>query len=599
MEDQPVSRLERRTQRRTRRWKTNIWTLFYIPLALIPNWGAWVQGPTHTLSSGLGGDGGQEIWFLGITAHQILHFHNPFFTDVMNIPHGVNLADVTSMPLLGGICAPLTWIWGPIFTYNVLTFLSTVGSALTMYWLAGRWIERRSSRFLAGLLYAFSPYMAAQLWGHLFLTMIFVFPIIILSLDEIFVRQNWKPWQSGGLLGLCCIAQIGISPELLLDGAIIGALPAIALLVNLARKPVAASIYALRAIGITVAVAILPTALFVYNFLYGKGHMSGAYRNAAMVSNLKVDFLSMLLPGSIQRFGMHVATKIDALTYFGQAIHTPDPFESGGFISIPLMLLMLGCLPLVWKRREIWVLALGAAISLLISMGSQPTINGHWLRFTGPFSILQDLPLLENSIASRWTLFLWLFVAILAAIIYDRAVTYFQTATQSLRFKQLRAASISLAILAVISLLPRWPMPQQEQQVPKWFLSSKVKTLTPDSVIVTSPLAINGTPLAMMWQSINGFNYRLAHGSAGPQTSEWGPVKAIVAQCDVANAPTIPNLRRLTVAQQQLRRLGVTTLIATNYSANPTCAKIVFSALAGTPGTDELDVRIWRLAPPR
>ena len=192
---------------------------------------------------------------------------------------------------------------------------------------------------------------------------------------------------------------------------------------------------------------------------------------------------------------------------------------------------------------------------------------------------------------------MWLFLALLIAIMVDRAITYFATKPKSLGRSQQLLAVLGLAALAVVTLLPRWPMPQAEQAMPQWFSSPAAKALTAESVVVTSPLAVNGRPLAMMWQALTGFNFTLAHGSAGPQSTTASALKTIVGQCDVANAPDEPNLAQLEMARADLRQLGVTTLIATQYSANPTCANHVFGSLTGRNGVDEGDIRIWRLTP--
>ena len=597
MEDRPLSRLERRSQgRRTSRFPHWI-VLLYLPLAIVSNWPAWLNGPTHTITGGAGGDQGQEVWFLGIIAHQFAHFHNPFFTDVINVPAGVNLANVTSMPVLGVLGTPLTWLWGPIFTYNVLTVLSPLTAALALYWVAGRWVQRRSARFVAGLLYGFSPYVVAQLWGHLFLTMIFVFPVMVLALHEMLVRQQWQPWRSGGLLALCLAVEVGISPELLLNACIIAVVPVLMLIVSLTRRPRSATIYAARAVGVAVAAAAVPLGLFVTNFLYGEGHITGAYRSTESVANLKIDGVALFLPGSLQKFGFGVANTIDSLvSYYSNGDH-PDPYEAGGFVGIPLVVLMIIFLPRVRKRGAVWVLGAGALVSLSVAMGAQPTFNGASLGIAGPFSQLRQLPLLESSIASRWSLFMWLFLALLVGIMVDRAITHFITRPKSLGRSQQLLAVVSLAALAVATLLPRWPMWQGELSIPKWFSSPAAKTLTPHAVVVTSPLAVNGAPLAMMWQAVNDFNFTLAHGSAGPQTTTNSPLTSIVSQCDASYAPDEPDLSQLEVARTELRTLGVTTLIATQFSANPTCANHVFSALAERYGVDEGDVRIWRLTP--
>ena len=596
MLERQQSRSERRNERKfTNRFAPYVAWL-YLPLSFLPNLNTWLQGPTHTLTGGTGGDTGHEVWFLGVVAHQLRHFHSPFFTDVANVPRGINLTNVTSMPFLGTLAAPLTWIWGPVFSYNFLTVVSTVVSALAMYWAAGRFASNRSARFAAGLLYGFSPFMAAQLWGHLFLSSIYVFPAMIVAIHEIFVRQVWSPRISGGLLTLCLIVQIGISPELLLDALICAIVPIIIVAASLVRRPRAASAYVGKCLATAAGFAAFPLGLFLYEFLYGKGHMVGAYRSASTVDHLKMDIVSFVFPSSIQKFGFGISQTIDSYTYLMNPSFVPDMFETGGYIGIPLLIFLAVVAPRIWRRREVWILSLGGLVALLLSLGKEPSMAGHALGVQGPFTLFQSLPLLESSIASRWTLFMWLFLAIVVAIGIDRALATVKSSVDS-RMRTARFSGlIALAVAVVLALLPNWPMSNEEQQVPKWFQSAHASQLTLNDVVLTSPLPQNGAPLAMMWQAVSGFNFRLAYGSAGPQTSEATPAKLLVAQCDTPKAPTIPDLTLLSQAQQELRGMGVTKLISTTYSSNPTCARIVFSALAGTPGIDQDDVRVWNFA---
>ena len=67
----------------------------------------------HLLFSGAGGDVAQETWFLRWTSFALLHGHNPFYTTFVHFPRGANLAQNTTMPLLGVLAAPVTGIAGP------------------------------------------------------------------------------------------------------------------------------------------------------------------------------------------------------------------------------------------------------------------------------------------------------------------------------------------------------------------------------------------------------------------------------------------------------------------------------------------------------
>src|SRR5215472_2087259 len=53
------------------------------------------------------------VWDLWWTAHQIVHLGNPWFTDHMAAPVGIQLGFDTTMPLAGLIMAPVTLISAP------------------------------------------------------------------------------------------------------------------------------------------------------------------------------------------------------------------------------------------------------------------------------------------------------------------------------------------------------------------------------------------------------------------------------------------------------------------------------------------------------
>ena len=66
----------------------------------------------HLLGAGAG-DPAQMSWFLAWTPFALGHGLNPFFTNYIDYPLGVNLASNTSVPLLGLLAAPVTLRAGP------------------------------------------------------------------------------------------------------------------------------------------------------------------------------------------------------------------------------------------------------------------------------------------------------------------------------------------------------------------------------------------------------------------------------------------------------------------------------------------------------
>ena len=77
--------------------------------------------------------------------------------------------DNTTMPLVGALGTPITLIFGPIATFNIMLNLALASSAMTFYLMARRFIRWRQAALVGGLLYGFSPFVAAEGRAHLFL----------------------------------------------------------------------------------------------------------------------------------------------------------------------------------------------------------------------------------------------------------------------------------------------------------------------------------------------------------------------------------------------------------------------------------------------
>src|ERR1700728_2780067 len=109
----------------SRRWLvTTAVAVVYLALSCLANGSAWTHGIAHTIQSSGGNDVPEEIWFLAQTPWLLVRGHNPFVNNWLNAPVGVNLMDNTTMPLLGIVGFPITALFGPIATYNVLIDLA-------------------------------------------------------------------------------------------------------------------------------------------------------------------------------------------------------------------------------------------------------------------------------------------------------------------------------------------------------------------------------------------------------------------------------------------------------------------------------------------
>ncbi len=190
----------------------------YVVLGLIAYWPVF-PGISHRLF-GQTDDYLQSAWFIGWVPHAIAHGLNPFFTNAMFVPTGVNLAQNTASPLFGLIGAPLTEAFNPLVTTNVLMVLAMPVSATAAFVVLREWKVWLPGAALGGLVYGFSPYMVGQGTDHLYLTFAPLPPFIALTIVSILQRKG-SPWRLGIQLGLLVVAQYLISQEVLVDIAII------------------------------------------------------------------------------------------------------------------------------------------------------------------------------------------------------------------------------------------------------------------------------------------------------------------------------------------------------------------------------------------
>ena len=93
--------------------------LLYLPLSLLI-FGRAVIGHPQTVYLGRGPDPQLYIWFMAWWAHAISHGLNPFLTNVIWAPSGVNLAWTANMPLAAWLVYPVTRGAGAIVSYNLL-----------------------------------------------------------------------------------------------------------------------------------------------------------------------------------------------------------------------------------------------------------------------------------------------------------------------------------------------------------------------------------------------------------------------------------------------------------------------------------------------
>jgi hypothetical protein len=490
------------------------------------------------------------------------HGYSLFYSTALFHPTGINLLSNTGVMVIGVALAPITWLFGPIATLNVAMTLAPVLSALAMFVLLRRWVTWTPAAFVGGLFYGFCPFILQSLTeGQIHQGMLMFPPLIILCLDELLFRQRNRPGLVGVLLGLLVTLQFFVGTEILVMFAMIAVICLALIVLYWIRQPDRRRIQARHAmIGLVVGgiTAVLLLVYPVWFALAGPAHLSG-----------RVWPLPLPFDGNSLR-DFIIPERGAANPFFG-ANFSRQYFGAG-------MLGVCGVGIIIWRRdRRLRLFAVGAALSLLLSLGESHTVLLPW-------QFLGNLPLLQNIFPSRFVIIAYLAFGVVLGLIVDH--TYVAVAT---RHRQVRLelpvgasdstdtrdskwpAAMAAVIVSAVALLPMAaylapsiPVRTQPVVVPAWF-----RTVAPHlagrQVILVLPMPFFlENPLT--WQALDEMHYSLASG-VGPEADppRAGKEDGAETLLDEMSSPfvTVPAVkpRDILAVRQAIRDWGVTMVV--------------------------------------
>ncbi len=468
-------------------WQALVCLVLYVAFALLE------FGPFTALGSGrMTGpqtpDQVEEIWYLAWAQYALAHGLNPFFSHLQNYPVGINVLNGTSMMALGVLFSPITTLFGPIVTWNVLLRLAVIVSAFTMCLVLRRWTTWRPAAFLGGLLYGFSGFATSYGGGYLNYVFMPLPPLIFLLLHEILVRQRWRPMRTGLLLGAACGVQYLISSEILVTTLLMGAIGCVVYLIA-CRRELAAKWPYIRAamVGGIVAGAVVLAYPVLYT-LFGPQHINGVPDPPANLARGRGDLLGPILPGLNQWIDPGGFFKVTAFRLF-----VAGAFSSASmYLGLPLVVALVSIV--VWLRRIRIVLLAGglAAVAYVLSLGTPLYIDGHNTNIPLPFAVLSKLPYFDGLVASRISLFTALFGAGVLAVGFDQAYARLKSSHALGRLspdgRVVGAAAICVAV-AIVLALPLVPIRQATNATPvrPFFTSSSVSAIPSGGVVLVYP----------------------------------------------------------------------------------------------------------------
>src|SRR5262249_29858274 len=144
------------------------------------------------------------VWSFAWWQHALGAGWNPFLSHVVYAPDGINLVWATSVPGLAIPLGPLTWLAGPVVSYNVAALLLPALDAWTAFLLCRYLTGSLWASLVGGYLFGFSAYVVAQSLGHPHMSAVFLLPLVALAIVR-FVRGGLTArglaWRLALLLG--------------------------------------------------------------------------------------------------------------------------------------------------------------------------------------------------------------------------------------------------------------------------------------------------------------------------------------------------------------------------------------------------------------
>jgi hypothetical protein len=475
-----------RVRRRLERHDALVALAIYLAIALF-----WYRAAVGHMGSActcsLPGDAASITWALVWFPHALLHGLNLLQTKAMWTPTGINLAGATTVPLVAFLMAPVTWLWGPIVAYNVVTIAAPVAGAWCGYRLCRYITKSPWPSILAGAIYGFGTYEIAQNNGHVQMA-ITVCPALAALCVLRFLNAASSKRRLRIEMTALLLAQMFMSTEMLVTMSVLGAV-ALALWWLLGpeqSRPRLRS--AVAVIGSAYVITLVLSSWYVYALLKAPAYAKdrGFF--------FPTDVLSFLTPMPYTWIG---GSLFKGLT--GQ--FAGQPAEVNAYLGLPLVLVVVRFLRTRWDQRATKLLTALLVISILWVLGANLYVLGVET-IPLPYLLVAHLPGVNELMQGRVALYVELLCAVVLAM---------WLATPSRRMT-LRWACGALALVFV---LPNLLYPAQRNSDvwtnPVFFKTDMYKRyLRPGETIM--PISWAWFSEAPMWQAEDHMYYDTASG---------------------------------------------------------------------------------------
>ncbi len=457
---------------------------------------------------GDGGDPSLYIWMFRFLPDALVHLHNPLVISKAWAPDGLNISQATTTPGVAIIAWPITLIFGPIVSFNIISILSPALSAVSAFLFVSNYTNRWSAALFSGWLFGFSTYMFASLMGHLQVDFVMFMPIAFFA-----VAARAKNKISFLLYTLFLI--ISITGQFLCSLEIF-VMQSIFLFVFAVTNQIISNQNKKLMLGlnknnllfgllISYFISIIIVSPVIISFFSDYNHIPHVLQGGSYYS---LNLANLIIPTPVTWIFGHLALPISK--------HFAGNFsEEMGYIGFPLLtivvisIIRLKRLPMAWPLIALLVSALVCSLGPELHILSASIIPLPW-------AVIDKLPLLQNALPSRLMVFVMLAISGLIALWLETIQRH-----RLFTFVALACAMVFTLPSAVSRSVDWW---QSRVPTARLFEKAKYKNIIgKGKIVLFLPFGPNNGD-AMFWQTeANGY-FRMVNGYGNfvpPALSNW------------------------------------------------------------------------------
>jgi hypothetical protein len=474
-----------------RRRRTDLWALIsYLALGVLVLIQLWIDPAGRVLSHN-DDDHGFFAFALAHGERVVFDGANPFFSDRMNVPDGVNMMANTTELALSLPMAPVTHWFGVGLSVVVLLTLGLAGTAFAWYWVLSRHlVDGRVAAWIGGLWCGFAPTMVSHANGHINFVSLFVVPFIVWQVLRL--REPDRVVRGGVTLGLLVVLQVFINEEILLFTALTLGVFVIAYAVLAWPQVQGYWRRFVAGLGVAVATAVVPLAYPLWFQFAGPQSYSGQpFEPGKFVT----DLLSL---------GAYARQSLAGNAAIARELSV-SPTEENTFYGVPLLVMLVVSVVLLWRNLAARAAGIAGLVLLVMSMGPELRVGGHDTGVPLPFALIAHVPVIDLVSVTRFAMVPTVIIGVLLALATDRV---------PLLSRRRRIAFWIGLTVAIVPVLPK-PLPVVAADPLPPFIAQQMwrDYVTPGRSLVTVPLPeVTTGRVGMRWFALSGLDYAVPRG---------------------------------------------------------------------------------------